>query len=176
MKKYIFVFIGLFYLFSSCEVVNSLTVFDIRFSQTIPIKASLSLNTPFDIPTPETTTNLSSSIDNNNTQKDLIQKIWLKSLQMSIVKPDGEDFSFLSTIKIYISAEGESEELIAWMDNVPTTASTISLSVTDADLKKFILKDKISLRTRITTDEINSSDYEVNLDTDFTVDAKILGI
>ena len=156
--------------------MNSLTVFEVKYSQSLPINAFLSLNLPFDIPTPEITTNSSTSFENNNTQKDLVQKIWLKSLQMNVVKPVGEDFSILKTIKIYISAEGESEELIAWLDNVPATATTISLTVTNADLKRFIIKDKISLRTNITTDEVNARDYEVKVDANFTVDAKILGI
>lgn len=179
MKKISIVFLALIIatgiMFSGCDALDKLTVFNIPVSQEIEIKPTVPINTPFDIPTPPITLNTKSTFDTNNTNKDLIQEISLSGLSMSVTEPVGEDFSLLQSIEVYIAAEGETEEKIAWLNPVPAQSS-VTLQMSNADLKRFILKDNITLKVKTVTDEVNTRTYKIKIDAKFKVNAKILGI
>lgn len=158
-----------------CDALDKLTQFDMDISEVIGIEPTIPINVPFDIPTPLITLNTESAFTSNNTHKDLIEEIKLSALTMTVQTPADENFSLLKSIEIYIAAEGETEEKIAWLNSVPSDSS-ISLDISDADLTRFIIKDKIALRVKTITDEINTRKYEIRVDAVFRVNAKILGI
>lgn len=169
-------------LLNSCKSIDKLTQFDIPLSQTITIPAIIPIDLPFDIPTPdimldiETTYDLDDSgYELNNTNKNLVEEVLLKELELTVIEPVGEDFSLLKSIEIYISAEGESEEKVAWLNSFPESNNTL-LETSKANLKRFVLKDKINLRVKTVTDEINTRAYDIKIDAVFMVNAKILAI
>lgn len=166
------VFMGL----TGCKVADTLTHFNIPFSQTVTIPASIQLNLPFNIPTPSITLNLEKTFETNITNKDLIEKLYLNTLHLKILKPEGEDFSILKSIEIYIEADGLTAEKIAWLDDVPSNLSTIELKTSSTDLTPYIMKNSFNLKINTTTDELNIKDYDIQIDGSFWVDAKILGI
>ncbi|WP_405384477.1 hypothetical protein [Maribacter sp. LLG6340-A2] len=176
IKKYISI-ICLFAIFSSCDKLDELTKFDMEYSQRATIPSSAGIDLPFDVFTPETETNSESKFAVNDTRKDLIEEISLTELEMVILSPDEADFSFLNSIEVYISAEGLEEIQIAYLNEVPeNVGNTISLDTSDADLKEYIKKDEFSLRLNTVTDELLSSDHELEVNSTFFVDAKILGL
>ena len=164
-------------LFSSCDKLDELTKFDMDYDQTVVIPSTTGVDLPFDIFTPEKETNSSTEFEVNDTRKDLIEEIVLKKLVMTVEAPEGEDFSFLESIIIYMSAEDLPEIKIAWNEEVSATAGEqLELVTTAEDLKEYIKKDSYTLRLKTVTDEFLSSDYEINIATTFFVDAKILGL
>ncbi|HFX18281.1 MAG TPA: hypothetical protein ENK64_04010 [Flavobacteriales bacterium] len=175
MKKAIVLF-SLLFLVSACEKLDKLTQFNMEYNETITIPASAGIDLPFNIITPDVDTNSESTFEINDTRKDLIEKINLKTLDLTITSPPDADFSFLKSIKIYISAEGLPEVKIAWKDDIPANANKINLEVTDRDLKDYIKADKFKLRVETVTNELISQDHEIKVHAVFFVDAKILGI
>ncbi|MCK0188851.1 hypothetical protein [Arenibacter sp. F20364] len=176
MKK-CFLFFIVFALFISCDKLDELTKFEMDFDQTVVIPSSTGVDLPFDVFTPETETNSSSEFEVNDTRKDLIEEIVLKKLIMTVDVPEGEDFSFLESIIIYMSADDLPEIKIAWNEEVSANAGEeLALVTTTEDLKEYIKKDTYTLRLKTITDEFLSSDYEINVATTFFVDAKILGL
>lgn len=164
-------------LFVSCDKLDELIKFEMDYDQTVVIPSSTGVDLPFDIFTPETEINSSAEFEVNDTRKDLIEEIVLKKLIMTVEVPEGEDFSFLESIIIYMSAEDLPEIKIAWNEEVSATAGEQLELVTAAeDLKEYIKKDSYTLRLKTVTDEFLSSDYEINIATTFFVDAKILGL
>ncbi len=147
-----------------------------NFSQTVSIEPTFKINTPFTIPTPAMTTNSSSTFAANNTSKDLVEEINLSELKLTIESPENEDFSILQSVEVYISADGETDTKIAWLDSVPANATSISLNVSNADLKAFIFKDEFTLKVKTVTDEVNTEQYDIRVDAKVHVNAKILGI
>ena len=132
---------------------------------------------PFDVFTPEMETNSESTFAVNDTRKDLIEEIKLTDLELVMISPEEADFSFLNSIEVYISADGLEEVLIANLDEVPEDAGNkISLNTSDIDLKEYIKKDEFSLRLNTVTDELMSTDHELEVNSTFFVDAKILGL
>tara|TARA_R110000737_G_scaffold163665_1_gene191265 strand:- start:4026 stop:4559 length:534 start_codon:yes stop_codon:yes gene_type:complete len=175
-KKYIS-FICLLVLFTACDIIDELTKFDMEYSQRATIPSSTGINLPFDVFTPEMETNSESTFAVNDTRKDLIEEIKLTDLELVMISPEEADFSFLNSIEVYISADGLEEILIANLDEVPEDAgNVITLDTSDTDLKEYIKKDEFSLRLNTVTDELMSTDHELEVNSTFFVDAKILGL
>ncbi len=163
--------------FYSCDKLDELTKFDIEYSQRATIPSSTGVDLPFDVFTPETETNSESEFEINDTRKDLIEEIKLTQLELVIISPDGADFSFLESISVFISADGLDEIQIASLAEVSdNTGTRLNLDTSDIDLKDYIKSDKFSLRLNTVTDELLSTDHELEVNSTFFVDAKILGL
>jgi hypothetical protein len=177
MKKTILLFAVITTTIWSCKEVNKLTQFNMNYSDEITIPATLGIDLPIDIWTPDIPTNSSSTFESNNTHKDLIQQIILKKMILTITSPEESTWDFLKEIEIYISAEGLEKKKIAWMDEIPQTGlKSIDLTVSTEDLKEYIKKDEYKLETKTVTRQLVSHDTKVEIKSTFFVDAKILGI
>ena len=161
--------------FSSCKKLNKLTQFDIIYDSNFIIPSSTGINLPTNIITPDFPTNSESKFSVNDTRKDLIESIILKELTLTIQSPSNGNFNFLKTIRIFISAEGLDEILIAYKENMGNTNSTsISLELSCNDLQEYIKKDEFDVRVETITDEILSPDHEVSMHSVYFVDAKLI--
>ncbi|MUU79122.1 hypothetical protein [Winogradskyella endarachnes] len=161
----------------SCDVVDELTKFDLDYQTNYSIAATTLINTPFTLDTPDVTTESESSFESNDTHKDLIESIKLKSLKLTIDAPEDGDFNFLKEVHIYIDAEDLDEVEIANVYDLENTDSNIlELDVLGEELKEFIKKDSFSLRVQTVTDETINETHDIIIDTTFRVDAEILGV
>jgi hypothetical protein len=160
---------------SGCRKLDRLTVFTMPYSTTVTIPATSAINLPFNILTPEITTNSQQTFESNNTRKDLVEEIFLRKLHLTITDPTNGNFNFLNSINIYISSPNVSETRIAWKDNIPeNNANSLQLEATAADLQSYIAADKFTLRVNTVTDQLINTDYTVKLDADFEVNAKLI--
>jgi len=167
---------GILVLLSGCKKIDALTKFNMEFNETVVVPASTGINLPFNVLAPDVETNSESTFAINDTRKDLIEEIKLTALDLTLTSPATEDFGFLKSISVFLSAEGLSEIKVAWKEVVPDNAGkTLILDITDSDLKEYIKKDKFSLRLNTVTDEFLTSDYHIKVHSVFFVDAKVLG-
>ncbi len=163
--------------FSSCNQLDKLTQFDMSYESSVTIPSTAGVDLPFNLFTPDITTNSEQKFSVNNTKKDLIDEISLKSMELQITAPGDGTFSFLKSVDIYIKADGLSELKIAWKDNIDTSAGNlIQLDTSNDNLKDYILKDSFSLRVQTVTDELINQDYDIKVTSTFHVNAKILGV
>lgn len=161
----------------SCDKIDELTKFDIDYTTNFTIQSSTILGTPFDIITPETTTNSESEFENNNTNADLVESIKLTTLRLDLQSPESGDFDFLNEIFIYITADGLPEQLIASKTAIPENgARTLNLDVEGVELREYIQEDTYRLRTETVTDQTIESDHVIEVYTKYRVDAEILGV
>lgn len=177
MKKNILFLVLIMIGISGCDSLSKLTQFDIDFDSytTIP-KSGLNI-TPFNIATPPIQSNSESKFSANNTSVDLIEKVAIKKLTLTVSSPANGDLSFLKSIKVYIAADGMDDALLASKDNIPDNCgASIDLDVTAANFKEYITKDKFSLKVKAETDKLLAEDHEVDVHTVFLVDANILGL
>ncbi len=177
MKKILLLISVILLTYSSCKEIDKLTHFYMDYTSNITVQSTFVIDIPFNVWTPNITTNSEETFANNETRTDLIEKIILTELRMSIISPESQSFDFLKSIEIYISAEGVEEKKIAWHDNVPQTdLSYIDLETSEDDLKEYITKDEYSLRSQTVTRQLISSSTDIEIKNTFFVDAKILGI
>lgn len=176
-STYLFL-IGLFFILqTACEKINQLTVFDLDYNTQVTIQSVVGINLPFNLVSPNITTNSVTNFEVNDTRKDLIEEITLKELKLFISVPEDGDFSFLEAIEIYISSEGLEEKLIAWNLSIdPEAGNMLELETYDEDLQEYIKNDQIALRVKVVTDKLLLTDYTIDINSVFRIDAKILGI
>ncbi|MEZ5007576.1 MAG: hypothetical protein R2753_05415 [Chitinophagales bacterium] len=175
--KRLILIIGIFAAISSCKLLDKLTQFNMEFNQEVSIPSSTVINLPINIETEDTETNSETTFEINDTKKDLVEEILLKQIDLTITSPSNKNFDFLKSVSIYISAEGLEELKVAWLDEVPdNVGNTLDLEKTNSDLKEYIKKDEFKLRLNTTTDQIITTNYDINIHTIFKVDANILGI
>jgi len=161
---------------TGCKVLDKLTIFTIPFNTQTTIPSLVGVNLPFNIQTPAISTNSISEFEVNQTRKDMIEEITLNKLQLNVSDPEDGDLSFLKAIEIYVNGGDLEEKLIAWNDSIDTTEKSIELQTTPDDLQDFIKLDSLSLRVRATVKKLLLSDYTVDINSEFRVNARILGI
>lgn len=178
MKKTIIFLFALMLVTTSCSKLDKLTQFEIKQSVDfeIPVPAG-GINLPFDIPTPDIESTLSKDLENNNSNKDLIEKIYLKEFNMVIENPSSQTFSFLKNIDIFIKADGLPKLKIAYKHDIDNSiGQDLVLDIVDQDLQAYLKKDNYSMDITTTIDEIITNKVELRADLKFWVDAKILGL
>ncbi|MFM7022613.1 MAG: hypothetical protein ACKOXB_06505 [Flavobacteriales bacterium] len=165
-------FVCLAVVLSGC---SRLTEFDIDYTSSTTVPSSAGINLPFDVMTPDVTTNSETEFENNNTNKNLVDKIVLKKMTLTVHTPNNGNFGFLKSIEIFINADGLSEKKIAWNNNVDSSAgATIELTSSGDELKEYVKSDKFKLRVNTVTDQLIAQDYTIDIYTLFTVNAKLL--
>ncbi|REG89368.1 hypothetical protein C8N41_101608 [Winogradskyella sediminis] len=177
MKKTLLSFFIVFAMLTSCDVIDELTKFDLDYQTNYSIAPTILIDTPFSLDTPDITTDSESSFENNNTHKDLIESIKLKTIKMIIESPEDGNFNFLKEIYVYINADGlEETEIANTVIHDNTNSNVIELDVLGQELKAYLKEDNFNLRIKTITDETISETHNIVVDTKFRVDAKILGV
>lgn len=176
MRNNLLVILFVAFVLTSCDQLSKLTQFEMPFTTSVTIPASAPISLP-PLPTPDIETNSASFFSSKNINTDLIDKISLKKLELSITSPSGGNFNFLKIIEIYMSAEGLDDVKVASQENIPNNSvMSLQLNVDTLNLKPYILKDKFALKVKATTDELITTDYKIDVKTTFFVDAKIAGL
>lgn len=161
----------------SCGDDNDPTTveFELDYTSSISVPASSGLNLPFDLFSPNVTTNAESTFGSNNTNKDLVSRVTLSSLVATITSPNDQRFDFVDDITLYISADGLGEVEIASVTDVPDNiGTTLEFTTTGNNLKDYIVKDKFKIRAEVTTDKNTTEDIDIELDSKFMVLADII--
>ena len=121
----------------NCSIVDELTKFDIDYQTSYSIAPTTLINSPFNIFTPDVTTESESTFENNNTRTDLIESIKLKNIKLTIESPEDGNFNFLKEIHVYIEAEDvdEVERKLAWQAlNDPSFVNFIQIKQSSQNL------------------------------------------
>ena len=159
----------------SCKKIEELLTFNIAFTSKATISPMTGINLPIDVFTPDITTNAETEFSTRNTNKDLIDKILLKELRLTVTSPTGQTLDFLSSVEIFIQAEGLGELRIAEQTNIAdNVGAVLNLNVGANDLAPYIKKDKFKLRMKAVTDKTVNRQVSIDIFSDFAVTAKVL--
>jgi hypothetical protein len=174
-KKLLFIPAVAAILFSvfSCKKIEDLLKFNINVENNFTVPAAGPLSVPFDILTPQVTTNSTQQFQNNNSDINKVKDIKLKKVDLTIINPPGKTFSFLESVHIYISTDATDEIELAYLDNVSTTANFISLNTTSVSLDKYVKAPSYKLRTKIVTKQTLTQDVEIKNLCQFQVTANL---
>ena len=157
----------------SCKKIDDLLTFTINVENNFTIGASSPINLPIDILTPQVATNSTQQFQNNNSDVNRVKDIKLKTVDLQITNPPGKTFSFLESVHIYISTNASDEIELAYLDNISTTANSISLITTTASLDKYVKASSYSLRTKIVTKQALTQNVDVKNLCQFQVTANL---
>ena len=177
MKKNIHLLCILCLLLLNCSVVDELTKFDIDYEIEYTIPPVSIINIPISLNTPDIETENETTFENNNTNKNSIKSIRLKSLTLNITDPETANFNFLKDIRIYIKTENVEETEIANLIDIENSNSRVlDLKILNKELEDYVKEDQFTLRVVAVADETTSEQISITIKSVFAVDAKILGI
>lgn len=168
-KITILVVLALFIL--SCSEVDKLLTFTISDQTTFKINSGILFDSPFEVATPDVTTNSTSEFKNNNTNVDLVKDVKLQELKLSITSPADKTFSFIKSVHMYISTTADDEIELAFQDNINSTANTLNLTCTSQKLDKYIKASSYKIRAKVITKETVTKDIEIKAEMKFKVTA-----
>jgi hypothetical protein len=158
------------------EIADKLTHFTFGTEYTFKVPATSIVNVPLSVVTPEIETKSDVMFSNNQTRADLVERINLSQLTLTVITPGDGSLKFVKSIEIKAAAAGLPEVRVAYKDNVPNDiGKVLNLDVTLVELKEYFTKDKYTLRITVVTDEAVPEEYTIKADGLFFVDAKILG-
>lgn len=138
------------------------------------VESSSPINLPFEMGTPEVTTNSSQEFQNNNTAANLIKEVKLEELKLTIMSPSGKTFSFLKSVQIFISTNSNDEIELASLDNIASSSQTISLNTSTQNLDKYVKSNNYKLRTRVVTKETVTQAIDIRANIKFRIKASPL--
>ena len=162
---------------SGCKAIKKLGQFYVDYNTQAVFPANLPVNLPLSIASPPIATNSSQVFQNNNTEANLVQSVNLSQLTLTITSPQGQTFSFLQSVTIYISSDSLPEVEIADKQQIPANAGdTLQLDVTGVDLKDYIKASQIKIRIAGTTDQVTTTNINANVYARFFVQAHLLGL
>ena len=177
MKKNITLLFILGLLLPNCSAIDELTKFDIDYDIEYTIPPVSIINFPISLNTPDIETENETTFENNNTNKNLIESIRLKSLTLNITNPENANFDFLKEIRIYIKTENvEETELANLIDIENSNSRVLELETLNKELEDYVKEDRFTLRVMAIADETTSEQISLSIKNVFAVDAKILGI
>lgn len=176
--KYISLFILLLAVaFSACEKKAIYKNFETQYSFQVKVPAnSLVSSSLFPLSFAEES-NSEAQYEVNDTRKDLVEEVFLKTFLLEVVSPQNEDLSFLNSAEFYIKSARLAESLVAFKDPVPSNAGRdVLFDITNTNLAPFIKEDAFSITSKVVTDENRTSDVTLKGTLTFNVKAKILGL
>ncbi|MHB1922585.1 MAG: hypothetical protein ACYCOO_10150, partial [Chitinophagaceae bacterium] len=136
MKRIAIVLFGVVLLSVGCKKINSLTQFDIATTDSLTIPANSLVGLPLELTSPNMTFNTSQEFQNYNTNASLIKSIFVKQMQLTIIQPPSQDFSFLKSIQISLYTPSLGATLIAYKDTIPPNpGQQLNLNVSGTDIQ-----------------------------------------
>ena len=119
---------------TGCNDVEDLLTFHFSDRTQIRIESASPLNLPIEIITPAITSNSQQQFENNNTKAELVRDVKLEQLNLTLTSPSGKSFSFLKSIRIFISTNESNEIELASLDNISSPTGTLELIPTSQKL------------------------------------------
>lgn len=124
------------------------------------------------INTPEISNNIDKEFEKNDADINKLKAVKISKLVLNINTPVTQNFDFLNSISIYISADGLGEQLIASKENIPNGSDkSIELETSGANLLEYFKQDKYKLSISAKTDETIPQDVDMTSDITFSVTA-----
>lgn len=156
---------------AGCKKVKDLLRFPVSFSAEFKIPPGGAIGSVFSTFT-QVPVSVEETYSNEGTRADLVKEVRVSKVDLTIKNPQGENFRFLKSIKVYISLEDGSEELwLAKKDSIETgIGNFLSLDVNkDAILDKYLRAEKYKLKTECVFRKITTEEITIGSDLSFSV-------
>lgn len=153
MKRKFLASLGVIALLSSCNKAKYLADVDLN----VDLPYSKQFSTPavdpnsfpkngmaISFPAQSYETNSADVLASHSLTAHKIDRVDLKSFTNKISK--SQDFDFVDSIKIYLSADDLPEILIASQNSIPNDSKSLTFECTDINLKEYFLKNKVYIR------------------------------
>ncbi len=167
---------------SGClDKLAKFTEFDIPYKGTfsvpaIPVVVPIGgLIDSVNVSTPDIPTLFSKYLDENQTAKDLLDSITLKSLNLTVKSPVTANFNFLKSARLYISSSTLAEQLLASRDSIPLGLTTLDFTKKNINVRNYLEQTNFKIRLVAVPRTTTNSTTKIEMNLKFHVNARILG-
>ena len=119
-------------------------------------------------------TNADDVLSNNNTSSDKLISAELSKLSMKITQPATQNFDFLDTVRVYLSADGLPEVLAAKQYPIGKGLQKVDMDTTGVALKPYFLQDSVRIRLNAHANALPMSGTKLSLNSTFRITANPL--
>lgn len=156
--------------FSACA--KSTAHFFITRSQTVTLDSTAVAIHEFSEQTSNVVLNVDAECEKYRTRTQKIETAYVRQLKLTLADTT-LNFSFAEKAKVFLSTDGLGEIQIASLDSIPADAGySILLSTGSADVKQYVVADKVKLRLELVSDEAIPQSREISIRCRFFVSAK----
>jgi hypothetical protein len=113
------------------------------------------------------------NLANNNTDKDHVDHVRVKSMTLTVTSPSGQDLSFLQTLSFFVSAPNQAQVRIAHQETFPKGVSSVQMTLDNVDLAPYAKADSFSITTQ-GSGTAPSQDTTIEAAMVLTIDAHLL--
>ncbi len=167
---------------SGCiDKIAKFTEFDIPYKTTltvpaIPAIAVGGLLDTIKVSSPDIPSLFSKYLNDNQTAKDLLDSVNLKSLNLKVTSPASGNFNFLKSAKLYISSATLAEKELATRDSIPLGLTTLDFSAKNAtNIRNYLEQTNFKIRMLAIPRTSTDSTTKVEMNIKFHINAKIAG-
>jgi hypothetical protein len=155
---------------------NPTVTFDstVHGSSTVPGSALGSLGGPLNL-TGFNNINFSqqAALQNNNTDKNHLDHVRVKSLLLTVTSPSGSDLSFLTSLAFSIEAPGVAKAQIAHQTTFPKGQAAVQMLIDAVDLTPYAKADSLTI-TSAGAGTSPAQDTTIDINLVLTIDAHLL--
>lgn len=127
------------------------------------------------IPAVPIVTNSKSYLDQYHTTSAKVINVALKGLALELTTPAGQNFDFMDSVQLFISAPAQSEQLVAYQYGIAKGQSTLTLITnTDVNLKDYFLQDTMYFRTYMRVNAVPAPGAQMEIKSIFNLVANPL--
>lgn len=155
MKKIIFptVIVLTAVLYFGCKKKKTNVEFDVQYSTDIAIPTYSAANQTYTIISNDILTNMASELSNNNTTEDLVGEMKYTKFDVSVKTPTTQSLSFLKQMKVYINANNQPEQQIAFkynekQDTIKPTDKSTSFHINSNNLKNRFVENSVYFKIK----------------------------
>jgi hypothetical protein len=175
-------FVALMLIFSACKKLKTLTeikkTVDYSEETDLPdiprVGAFPPQGVTMFLPSLGIATNSKQFAAENETAADLITSVKARKLGLDLLKPENGTFDYVDTLRLYASAPGVAERLVAYKYAIPKGLKTIEMEAVDTDLKDMFVQDSMFFRLQGHFYDFPDSNTRVRMNATFTVTANPL--
>jgi len=109
--------------------------------------------------------------ENNDVRREQVTSARIKSLNLTIVSPQGANFDFLDEISFSVAAEGEDKALVA-SKTIDNGLTAVALDLEDVQLAPFVQKSSFAITTQADGNQ-PPNDTTIQVDLVFGVTAEV---
>lgn len=172
MRTSVYVAFTLLFTLALSACAKSTAHFFISRSETVTLDSTAVVPHEFSEMTSFVVINIDAECEKYRSRKSKVESAYVRQLRISLTDTL-QNFAFAEKAKVFLFTDGLGEIEIASLDSIPADAGhTLYLSTGSADVKPYVLADKVKLRLELLSDEALPQSREISIRCRFFVSAK----
>ena len=157
----------------SCGALKHVTFYD-DFHETVTVPQQTLATGTNTITTPNIPTNVSTQLRQNNTSSDLVQSVRLETMTLTITAPQGQNFSFLQDIQVFILTDSLPAVEVAHRSNIVSSSDTLNMDIDGAELKPYLISNSFKMKFITTNSKVTLTTTTLDVYLRFRFEANLL--